>query len=82
MIAVVRWVEQGGLSFLKGEKYDTKDSVCWFFPVIFVITKEMMWLCAEVVAFVISVKGASKRSIIQGKWGATQGTLVFQNFLL
>lgn len=34
MIGVVRWVEEGGLSFLKGAigKYNTKDSVCWFFP--------------------------------------------------
>lgn len=46
MIGVARWVEEGGRStFLKGAigKYNTKDSVCCFFPVILVLTKEISW---------------------------------------
>lgn len=44
-----------------------------FFPVILILTKKkILWMCAEVVASVTGVKGASKRSIVQGKWGDTQ----------
>lgn len=77
MIGVVRWVEEGGLSFLKGGKCNTKDSVCWFFPIILVHRKETLWVRAEL----ILMKRALKRSTVQGRWSATQGNLLLQNFL-
>lgn len=52
-------------------------SLCWFFPIILVHRKETLWVCAEL----ILVKGALKRSTVQGRWGATQGNLLLQNFL-
>lgn len=79
MIGVVRWVEEGGLSFLKGGKCNTKDSVSCFFPIILVPRKETLWVRAELVL----VKGALKRSTTcTGQMGCHTGKLTVPEFFV
>lgn len=51
-------MEEGGLSFLW--------ILCWFYPVILVLTKKTLCLCAEAVVVRGASEGTGKAEIAQG----------------
>lgn len=78
MTGGVGWVEESGLSFLKGGKYNTKGSECWGFPRNFGPHKrDLVDMCRGRCG-----ERCVKEEHCAGKWGATQGNLLFQGGLI